>query len=182
MSTVPRKGRLLVAAPDLRDPNFRQTVVLLLDADEDGALGVVLNRPGTVRVADALPGAAPSAAPPPLVFVGGPVEPAAVVGLGRLAHRDLVVEGVERVLPGVGVVDLTGLPDLRGSVVDVRVFAGYAGWGPGQLDEEVASGGWFVLDAVPGDVFCGEPDALWLAVLRRQGGVWSTATPDPQLN
>lgn len=181
MTDPPRRGRLLVAAPDLRDPNFRHAVVLLLEADGDGALGVVLNRPSTVRVGDALPSAERYTADPPRVFVGGPVEPGAVVGLGRLV-AGLPVEGVEPVLDGVGVIDLAGLDDLRGSIAAVRVFAGYAGWGPGQLEAELDAGGWFLLGATPDDAFCGEPDALWLAVLRRQGGVWTTATSEPQLN
>lgn len=181
MNDAPRKGCLLVAAPDLRDPNFSRAVVLLLDAGGDGALGVVLNRPSDVPLTDALPALAGGAARPPLVFVGGPVEPSAVVGLGRLVV-DAPVAGVERVLPHVGVVDLTSVADLRDTVSEVRVFAGYAGWGPGQLEAEIEAGGWFLLDAVADDGFTSDPGSLWLAVLRRQGGVWSTATPEPGLN
>jgi putative transcriptional regulator len=165
-------GRLLVATPALRDPNFERTVVLLVAHEDGGALGVVLNRATEVPVAEVLEGWGPLASDPPVVFEGGPVQPEAAiclartrVGVGRLA-------GFNRVSGAVGTVDLSGEPDrLRESLVSVRVFAGYAGWAPGQLEGEISSGSWFVFDALPGDAFVSRPDDLWPMVLRRQGGL-----------
>ncbi len=175
------KGRLLVAAPDLDDPNFAHTVVLLLAHDDaEGALGVVVNRPSDVEMVGALRDWDRLAAPPAFVFVGGPVEPTAVIGLAR-THAD--GEGVEPVLDGAGVLDLALAPeDLGADVASIRVFAGYSGWAPGQLELEITAGGWFVVEARPDDPFSAEPDDLWSRVLRRQGGLFRTAAEDPSLN
>lgn len=167
-------GRLLVAGPHLLDPNFYRTVVLILEHDEGGAVGVVLNRPSTSGPGDELPDWVPLLAEPAVVFVGGPVEPRAAVGLA---------EGPDGPLPGVAIVDLSAAPgDLAGPV---RVYAGYAGWAPGQLELELASDGWIVADALPGDLFAAEPDRLWSHVLRRQPGrtkLLATLPVDPRLN
>ncbi|MBT8203423.1 MAG: YqgE/AlgH family protein [Acidimicrobiia bacterium] len=168
-------GRLLVAGANLLDPNFYRTVVLILEHDAGGAVGVVLNRPSTSGPGDELPDWVPLLAEPSVVFVGGPVEPQAAVGLA---------EGTDGpVLPGVGIVDLSAPPgELRGPV---RVYAGYAGWAPGQLELELAADGWIVADALPDDVFAAEPDRLWSTVLRRQPGrtAWLATLPvDPRLN
>jgi putative transcriptional regulator len=174
-----RAGRLLVATPDLADPNFSHAVVLLLEHNDEGAFGVVLNRPSDVDVAAALPGWERLSAPPDVVFVGGPVQQDGVVALA--AGTDDVLE--KSVLPAVGVVDLDRDPLVAGAGLDrVRVFAGYAGWGAGQLESEVADGGWFVVDATPGDVFSDDPEELWLVVLHRQGGIFTTIPEDPSLN
>ena len=186
-----RAGQLVVATPVLDDPNFARTVVLLLQADEeDGALGLVLNRPTGTGVDEVLPEWAPLAASPPVVFSGGPVQPQAAVCLG---HRRLggprvaayaEVEGV----PGgsVGTVDLDARPDDLAPVVDgVRLFAGYAGWSAGQLEAEVAEGAWWVIDALPADALDGDPEHLWARVLRRQGPPLAFAASypeDPTLN
>lgn len=166
--SAPTRGRLLVAGPPLEDPNFRRTVVFMIEHNEEGALGVVLNRPSPIDLADAVPQWAELAAKPPAVFIGGPVEQGAVLGLGRLVAED-PPEGLTPVHAGIGVLDLEADPvRLVGDVGGVRLFTGYSGWGPGQLEDELAMGGWFVVDAEPDDVTTTEPDDLWRAVLRRQ--------------
>lgn len=166
--TPPTRGRLLVAGPALEDPNFRRTIVFMIEHNPDGALGVVLNHPSPIDVGDALPAWVDLATAPPAVFIGGPVEQGAVLGLG-LHVAETAPDGLTPVRPGIGVLDLEVDPvDLVGAVGGVRLFTGYAGWGPGQLEGELALGGWFVVDAEPADVVTAEPDELWRAVLRRQ--------------
>lgn len=178
-------GRLLLATPALEDPNFDRAVILVLDHDEDGALGLVLNRASEVAVDQALAGWEDLAAEPRVVFGGGPVEPTAVVALGA-STDGRPQDGWEPIVGRVRVVDLSDGPILAAGEVDrVRVFAGYAGWAPGQLDSEVAMGAWLTLDAEPGDVFAADPDQLWRDVLRRQPGelaLLATFPSDPALN
>ncbi|MFC0082718.1 YqgE/AlgH family protein [Aciditerrimonas ferrireducens] len=163
----PGRGRLLVAAPQLEDPNFHRTVVLVVEHDEEGSFGLVLNRPTAVPVGDLLEGWATAAegAPPAVVFQGGPVSPEVVIGLGRPSLGGRFVP----VLGAVGIVDLHEVPP-PGSAVAARIFSGYAGWGPGQLDRELAQGAWFVVPGRPEDLLGGDPEGLWRAVLRRQPG------------
>ncbi len=161
-------GRLVVATPALDDPNFERAVVLILDHDEDGALGVVLNRASSVTVEDTLGDWAELAARPAVVFGGGPVEPTAVLALGA-ATSVVTPDPGPALLDRIQLIDLDQDPVLTAAEVErVRIFAGYAGWGPEQLEEEIAQGAWFPLDAVPDDVFCEDPAGLWHAVLRRQ--------------
>jgi putative transcriptional regulator len=179
------RGRLLVATPDLRDPNFARTVVLVLEHDDDGALGVVLNRPSETDVAELFPDWRAAVPEPTVAFVGGPVSPDSVIALAR-GDRDEAVDGWIPFHDTLGTVDLARNPaDLLVEVRAVRVFAGYAGWAPGQLEGELELGGWFVLDAEPDDAFTPEPDELWASVLRRQGGTtawFAMCPPDPSLN
>ncbi len=152
------RGRLIVATPSLVDPNFAHTVVFVLDHTDEGAVGVVLNRPSNVQIASALPGWERLAVSPPMVFVGGPVQPTGVICLALSAGS-------------IETVDPTVAPEEISAPVDqVRVFAGYAGWGAGQLEAEIAQGAWFVVDGFPEDAMSGAPDHLWRAVLRRQSG------------
>jgi len=185
MTEAPLSGRLLVAAPSLRDPNFDRTVVLVVEHTEEGALGLVLNRPSDTDLAAALPGWEGVAAEPSVVFVGGPVAPTAAIALGSAAAGD-EVEGWRPLFDGIGSVDLERDPEeLAVPVHDVRVFAGYAGWAPSQLEAEVEAGAWYVVDARPDDTRSGRPDDLWSAVLRRQGGplaVVANFPPDPSMN
>ena len=186
------KGRLLVAAPQLSDPNFTRTVVLVLEHDEPGAVGVVLNRPLQVEVGEILDAWADLAttAPPAVVFSGGPVSPDAVIGLARpLAgpadpRWRLVVDPDASF--GVGVVDLSVPPvDQPVPLESVRLFSGYAGWAPGQLEGELEDGGWFLLDASADDVFAADPERLWHDVLQRQGGslgMLAAYPPTPSVN
>jgi putative transcriptional regulator len=179
------RGKLLVATPDLEDANFFRTVVLVLEHNLEGALGVVLNRPTAADVQELLPDWAAFAADPGVVFVGGPVQPEAAIGLGRRSdERD--GDGFAPLFGDLGTVDLERDPaDVVPAVDTVRVYAGYAGWGPGQLDGEVAANGWFVVDAEPADPWTREPGDLWRTVLRRQGGttrLFAEFPPDPSLN
>lgn len=173
-------GRLVVATPALTDGNFAHAVVLVVEHNDDGAAGVVVNHPSDATVTATLPGWASLAAEPGVLFVGGPVQREAIIALARTYGP---TDGVQPILPGVGVVDVSADPTLVGAVIaGVRVFAGYAGWSGGQLESEIAVGSWFVVDARPEDVFTDEPDALWRRVLRRQGGVFTTIPPDPTAN
>jgi len=164
------KGRLLVATPSLGDPNFERTVVLILEHGEDGAIGVVLNRPTGTDVAGPLPGWRPLAADPPVVFAGGPVSPDAAICLAR-SWPDEFTDAYEPLLGALGAVDLNVDPvDVSSAVQAVRIFAGYAGWAGGQLESEIAEGAWFVVDAQAEDVLSADPLGLWQAVVRRQRG------------
>lgn len=174
------RGRLIVATPDLADPNFSSTVVLLLEHGPDGALGVVLNRPSDLEVREAFADWCPLVSSPPVVFVGGPVQPNAVIALARGGAG---LDEWEPVVGDVGVVNLgLDVEEAVGRLGALRIFAGYAGWGAGQLEAELASGSWFTVDAEPDDAFSDAPERLWRAVLTRQGGVFTTVTEDPSLN
>jgi len=182
-------GRLLVASTKLGDPNFERAVVLVLDHGEDGALGVILNRPTQVPVGEILEPWTEQAglSPPDVVFRGGPVSPDAVIGLARAATVGTAYGAEWReVISTVGTVDLSIPPGLQPvELSGARLFWGYSGWAPEQLEAELAEGTWFVLDAVPADVFCAQADRLWHDVMRRQGGELSllaTYPSHPSLN
>ena len=186
---VLRPGRLIVANPLLPDPNFDRTVVMLLAYGEEGAFGVVLNRPSDTMLAAPLPRWEHLAASPRVVFVGGPVQHQAVICLARaFGHPAAAIppQGWSAVLPEVGTLDLDLDPEgLQASLSHVRIFAGYAGWTAGQLEAEIGAGAWWILEASPDDAFCDDPDELWKQVLRRQGGSLAlvAAYPDdPMLN
>ena len=177
------RGQLLVAGPALVDPNFRRTVVLVGEHGEEGAMGVVLNRASSTLVNDAVPPIAPLTGPDQLVYLGGPVQPQAVIVLADFVDVEqaevVVVDGIG-FLPGE-IEDAEALGDLRG----IRVFAGYAGWGPGQLEQELAESAWIVVQARPSDVFTDGPDTLWSDVLRREGGplaILALLPDDPRVN
>jgi putative transcriptional regulator len=179
-------GRLLISSPDLSDPNFDRTVVLMLAHSEEGALGVVLSRPSAVRVDEHLPGWSAVAAAPAVVHVGGPVQPTAVLALGVHADAGPPSSGFEPVIGRIGVLDLALDADaIVGRLAGLRVFAGYAGWGDGQLEGEMAVGAWFDVPARDDDVLAPSPAALWRSTLRRQGGrlAWVANRPeDPAAN
>jgi len=169
-------GRLLVATPVLSDPNFRRTVVLVVEHEaEQGTLGVVLNRPTRVLVDQVLEPWTDLATSPSVVFSGGPVAPNSALALALVPGTDEPVgwhplDGAPA-MARLGLVDLDAPPGLLApAVASLRVYAGYAGWGAGQLEAEISEGAWYVLPAEPGDAFCAEPEGLWPAVLRRQGG------------
>jgi putative transcriptional regulator len=189
-------GYLLVATPRLTDPNFFRRVVLVLDHGDHGALGVVLDRPGGVPVAELLPQWETWATAPSELFTGGPVARNALIGLVRLtsgaASADssalrpigwrLLVEG-ER---PVGTVDLGSDPtDMAEAIVGVRLFSGYAGWDSNQLEAEIEDGSWYVVRAEAPDPLSADPEGLWRRVLRRQGGALAVVSgfpEDPALN
>lgn len=163
-----RSGRLLVAHPLMEDPNFRRSVVLVLEHAPAGAVGVVLNRPSVAPVEMVAPGWESLCAGPQVVFVGGPVQPETAICLGRMPAPESR-PGASHLFGAVGSVDLGMEPGLVAPAVSaVRVFAGYSGWGPGQLDQELEAGGWFVLRRDDSDIFSARPEGLWRQVLRRQ--------------
>ncbi|GBP99740.1 YqgE/AlgH family protein [Streptomyces spongiicola] len=178
-------GRLLVATPVLADPNFDRAVVLLLDHDEEGSLGVVLNRPTPVGVGDILETWAGLAGEPGVVFQGGPVSLDSALGLAVIPGDEGPL-GWRRVHGAIGLVDLEAPPELLASSLgSLRIFAGYAGWGPGQLEAELGEGAWYVVESEPGDVSSPRPESLWRNVLRRQRSelaMVATYPDDPSLN
>ena len=179
-------GMLLVATPALLDPNFADTVILLLDADGDGALGVVLNRPSPVPVGEVLRPWDDVVSEPEVLFHGGPVSTEGALAVALLRDEDDPPVGFRGVLGRLGLLDLdTPLELVEGSVDRLRIFAGYAGWGAGQLDAEVEEGSWYVVPAQAPDVFRADPTELWRDVLRRQPGdlAWHSTRPvDAELN
>jgi putative transcriptional regulator len=178
----PVGGKLLVANPLLPDPNFDRTVVLLLACGEEGAIGLVLNRPSETSVGAPLPAWAPLATSPAVVFVGGPVGHQEVICLARPAHPGFGggVDGWRGVTTAVGTLDLSLDPESVGAAYQgLRIFAGYAGWGPGQLQSEMETGAWWVVEADPDDPFSDDPEALWKEVLRRQGNALSLVSYFP---
>ena len=176
----PLLGKLLVATPALLDPNFARTVVLICDENEHGKLGIILNRPFRVEVATYAPEWGPLASPPARVFEGGPVAREGALAVGRLRDETPPAAGWIPITDTLGIVDLDASPaDFWGDLVGLRVFSGYAGWGAGQLEDEIAEQAWFVLDSAPADPFDPEPTDLWEQVLRRQGGDFSAFAPGP---
>jgi putative transcriptional regulator len=176
------KGQLLIAGPSLLDPNFRRTVVLVGEHTEEGALGLVLNRASEATIDEAVPELATLIDSLALVHFGGPVQPTAIVVLADFVDPE---RAGALVLESVGFLPSEIDPDELGELRRARVFAGYAGWGPGQLDEELEEGSWIVEPALPDDVFTDQPDDLWADVLRRKGGpfgVLALMPLDPSLN
>jgi putative transcriptional regulator len=178
------RGRLLVASPALIDPNFRRTVVLIAEHSEDsGALGIVLSRPTDTPVAEAAPVLEPLVEPGAVVHVGGPVDPDAVLVVAEFEDPG---EAAVVVFDGVGFMSGESEPgEVAAATSRARIFVGYAGWSPGQLESELDEESWLVLDPVPSDVFSDGSEKLWSAVLERQGGalaLLATMPPDPSLN
>lgn len=184
--TSVRPGDLLLATPELVDPHFADTVVLVLDVDENGTLGVVLNHPTTVAVADVLDGWRDEVCGPGVLFNGGPVGPDGALALGRLLDPSDQPVGWREVFADVGIVDLdTPVELVTGGLSSLRIFAGYAGWGADQLAAEIAEGAWYVAPADAHDAFRTHTEDLLREVLRRQPGeaAWRSTRPaDPGLN
>ena len=172
-----------MASPALLDPNFKRTVVLIAEHGEDGAMGVILNRESDLEVDDAAPALGELVAPGALVHTGGPVQPTAVMVMAQFedpsAAAALVVDDVGFVAAE------TDFAELGTAVVRARVFAGLAGWGPGQLESELERDDWIIEPAHPDDVFHEDPESLWSAVLERKGGEFALVArmpEDPSLN
>ena len=175
-------GDLLVATPRLVDPNFWSSVVLLCALDDDGALGLVLDRPTAEPAARHLPRWDGHLATPAMVFLGGPVQPETAIGLVRV-EPDLDHPALSAVTEGLGLFDLAAGP--VDGISTARIFSGYAGWGPDQLETEVEAGDWFVLEMEAGDPLTPDPSGLRERVLRRQGpplALYAAFPPDPALN
>lgn len=166
-------GQLLVATPALVDPNFERTVVLLLEHDHDGALGVVISRPTDVSVGDVLPAWSDLVTGPDVLFSGGPVQTDAALAVAVVdaGVSDAAPVGWRPLYPGAGLLDLDAPPELVRHVLSgLRIFAGYAGWGAGQLEAEIAEGSWYVVPAETTDILTADAETLWRRVLRRQPG------------
>lgn len=173
---------LLISSAGLHDPNFRHTVVLIGTHDEEGAVGVVLNRSTEILVADAAPPLVELTGPQAKLFEGGPVQPNQPVLLAEF--KDAVHASVP-VFGSIGF--LTGEIDdaLRPSILRTRVFAGYSGWGAGQLESELDEDAWIIEPARADDVFTTEPGSLWRRVLERKGGRYrhiAMVPKDPRVN
>lgn len=179
-------GDLLVAATTITDGVFDATVVLLLDADESGTLGVVLNRTTDIELTGALPAWAGLVSEPPALFDGGPVSQQGAICLAEPWAQAEEPPGWRPVFGRVGLLNLdTPVEIAEGTYRHLRVFAGYAGWDAGQLERELEFEMWHVVPATAADVFDAEPSTLWRRVLRRQGGelgLLSTWTADTELN
>lgn len=182
MSSV--RGKLLVATGAIAYGQFKRSVVFILDHDDEGALGVILNRPLDADVDDVLPQWADWVAAPSCLFDGGPVAVDSALALGVLADDD-PPHGWRQMAGRVGIVDLDGPPPTAGRFAGLRVFAGYAGWGPDQLDQEIEDESWIVLPAQYSDLTSPQPEDLWSQVLRRQDSdlrFWATLPDDPSSN
>ena len=175
------RGQLLIAGPSLQDPSFWRTVVLVVEHNEEGALGLVLNRPSASQVGEVVPQLAQLVEPDEDVLVGGPVQPGSVIVLADfLDPEDAALIAFDR----VGVMGADADPDGL-EVRCARAFAGHAGWGPGQLDDELERGDWILEPAVHADAFTPDPEELWSEVLLRKGGSYALVArmpPDPSQN
>jgi putative transcriptional regulator len=175
-------GQLLVASPGLHDPNFRRTVVLVTEHSEEGAAGLVLNRPTEAEVSDVVPQLESLVDDGDLVYMGGPVQPNGVLVLGEF------LDPTDAAVPLFGSLGFPSL-ELPEEVLPLttrrRIFAGYAGWGSGQLEDELAREDWILEEAQNDDAFTEAPDALWADVLRRKGGIYELVArmpEDPSVN
>ncbi|SDE58528.1 YqgE/AlgH family protein [Auraticoccus monumenti] len=182
----PRPGDLLVAGPGLSGSIFDHSVVLVLDADEDGALGVILNQLSELSLSSVLPDWVERVSEPKVLFSGGPVSPNGAICVAAVADPSEEPPGWRRLFDNVGLLHLdTPLEIVAGAYDDLRIFAGYAGWEPGQLEAELADTRWYVVPYRYDDVFGSDPVPMWRRVLRRQPGrlAWlSTWSERPELN
>lgn len=183
---TPAAGSLLLATPGLLDPNFADTVVLLLDVNDDGALGVVLNRPSALPVSEVLGDWGEVVDEPEVLFHGGPVATDGALAVALAVPEGLDSLGFQPLWERIGLLDLDTPRELVNGTLDrLRIFAGYAGWGAGQLEAEIAEGTWYVVRGEVDDVFGHETRDLWRQVLRRQPGdlaLHATRPADPDLN
>lgn len=166
-----RAGTLLLANIDLLEPTFRRSVIYVVEHNDGGTLGVVLNRPSEMAVYNVLPQWADLAAKPKSMFIGGPVKRDAALCLGilRVGADPQGLTGVRHVAGRIVMVDLDSDPELIATAVEgIRIFAGYSGWTIGQLDGEIERNDWIVLSALPSDVLVQPRVDLWSRVLRRQ--------------
>ena len=177
------RGQLLIAGPALIDPNFWRTVVLIVDHSEEGAFGLVLNRPSETLVGEAVPEIEELVDPDEPLYIGGPVQPSGVVVLGQFEDAS---DGVLLAFANVGVLGSGPEPGEHAAGLRAgRAFVGHAGWGAGQLEEELERGDWILEPARLQDAFDPDPRELWSRVLTRKGGSYMLVArmpPDPSLN
>jgi putative transcriptional regulator len=179
------RGQLLIASPKIVDPNFRRVVVYMAEHTDEGAMGLVINRPAETTIGEAVPdlewlaGEGESE-----LWLGGPVSPASVIVLAEFedpTRAALIVDGDLGFVPA----EIDDRDTFAAGVRRARVFAGHSGWGPGQLEAELEEDSWIIEPAQRGDVFTADPDALWSRVLRRKGSEYvllATMPMDPSLN
>jgi putative transcriptional regulator len=176
------RGALLVAGPTLLDPNFERTVILVCEHNDDGALGLVLNRRTAVEVSIAVPELEVVVEPDEHLWAGGPVQPESIVLLAEFDEPGealMVTDDVGLVLEGAE------MEALGETTRRTRAYMGYSGWGPGQLESELEGDDWIVASAEPEDAFTEDPEGLWRRVLERKGGQYAllaTMPADPTLN
>jgi putative transcriptional regulator len=178
------RGKLILASPALQDPNFMRTVVLIAEHTEEGAMGLVLNRPALTTVGEAVPELTWLTGEDDIVYLGGPVAPTAVIVLAEFERPELAGALVDDTIGFIGS-DVDDPERLEGAIRRARVFAGHAGWGPGQLEAELADDAWIVEPPQREELFTDAPGDLWAAVLRRKGrryALLATMPPDPSLN
>jgi putative transcriptional regulator len=176
------RGQLLIASPALLDPNFRRTVVLVTEHTDEGAAGLVLNRPSAAAISEVVPELEALAGDGDQIWVGGPVQPDAVLVLGEFPDPD---DAAVPLFGPFGFPSLEEPEQVPTLTTRRRVFAGYSGWGAGQLEGELARDDWILEPALPDDAFTDDPEALWRDVLRRKGGVYelvSRIPDDPSVN
>lgn len=179
-------GRLLVSTPQLDDGLFHRSVILMLQHDDNGAQGVVLNKPLGAEVDAVLPGWGEHISSPRTLFQGGPVQLDSALGLVTVSSDDELPPGSQRLFGSVAIIDLDTPPLLvMPEVGGLRIFAGYAGWSSGQLETELLRGSWFVVDSLPSDLLTTDPEGLWGQVLLRQRDELAFVAyypSDPELN
>lgn len=169
MNGVFHTGRLLVATPSVEGEVFGRSVILMLHHDDDGAQGVVLNKPLTAEVDSVLPGWQRVVTAPHVLFQGGPVSTTAALGVVTVPGDEPEPLGVKRLFGSIGLVNLDApTPVVAAELAGMRIFAGYSGWDSGQLEDEILRGDWYVVDSEVRDPFTTDPDGLWRQVLRRQ--------------
>jgi putative transcriptional regulator len=177
------RGQLLIAGPTLVDPNFSRTVVLILEHSDEGAMGLVLNRPVEATVEEAAPELDRVVDGDEPIFQGGPVQPSGVIVLAEFADpEDAAMLVVGQVGPLSASADLEAVQVVEGRA---RAFAGHAGWGSGQLEDELEREDWFVEPALVDDAFAADAETLWVAVLERKGGRYALVArmpEDPRVN
>jgi putative transcriptional regulator len=177
------RGQLLIAGPALADPNFWRTVVLIVEHSDEGAFGLVLNRPSETSVGDAVPELDELVDPDEPLYIGGPVQPSSVVVLG---HFEDASDAALLAFDEVGVLGTGSSPqELSAGLRAGRAFVGHAGWGAGQLESELERGDWILETARLEDAFSPSPRELWASVLTRKGGSYALVArmpPDPSLN
>jgi putative transcriptional regulator len=176
------QGQLLIASPSLLDSNFRRTVVLVTEHTDEGAAGLVLNRPSPASVSELVPELEPLVEDDEQVWLGGPVRTNAVLVLGEFVDPD---DAAVPLFGSLGFPSLEDPDEVVPATTRRRVFAGYAGWGAGQLESELGREDWIVEPARPDDAFTETPDELWADVLRRKGGIYELVAripEDPSVN
>ncbi len=177
------RGQLLIAGPALQDPNFWRTVVLVVEHTDEGALGLVLNRPSETTIGEAVPELEVLVDPGEQLFIGGPVQPSSVIVLAEFEDpRDAALIAFD----AIGILGTSSSPpEPAADVRTGRAFVGHSGWGPGQLDTELERGDWILDTARRQDAFSATPRELWSEVLTRKGGSYALVArmpPDPSVN